>query len=202
MTTSSAPTLVVITVMAFGACAPPQVPPPKFAADADEAMRRKLYDDNKLTFQPSWWSPRWHRGAETYQVSQLDRLFDSKPRTHELQQRLKHRGAVIGALAITGGAVLGFTLGYNLGANRSTQMSPDTQATLYGVGGGLIVASLITMLLWHDPSPELAETYNQGLRNDLGLSGPSALHKPPTRSLAVAPAMVNDGAGIGLSGQF
>jgi hypothetical protein len=206
MTSNVTTTLVVVSAIWIGACAPPQAVPPKFAAGTDEATRQKLYDDNKLTLRSDWWSARWHRGSETYQTGQLDGVFDTYPTTRELKARVKRRATVIGTLAYTGGAIVGFTLGYNLVPSNKNEMSSGAQAALYSVGGGLIVASLLTWALWTDPSRELADTYNHSLRDDLGLSASSVRDKPPARAIAVTPAMVGDashpGIGMGLAGQF
>jgi hypothetical protein len=155
--------------------------------------------------ESDWWSTRWHRGDQNVQARQIDGLFDAYPRTRELKEQMKHRALLVGGLALTGGAVLGFTLGFNRSAPSNTQMSTGTQEILYGVGGGLVVASLLTMLLWPDRSHELAQAYNDGLRDDLHLSGTAAL-KPRARSMAIAPTLVSDGAqsgaGLGLAGRF
>lgn len=156
----------VLSVMVMG-CVPAQAPRPTIARDADPCAKQHMYDAYQLTFNDSMWNPKWSRGEGEYTFGSLNDVFDSYPQSHEVKDRFKTRSSVIGALGQAGGALAGFTLGYNLTATDANRMSTGTQTALYTTGGGLVVTALITALLWPNPVNQLAPAYNAGLHEDL-----------------------------------
>lgn len=158
----------VLSVLAMGCLpVPAQAPRPTIARDADPCAKQHTYDTYQLVFHDSAWNPKWARGDGEYAFGSLNDVFDSYPQSHEVKDRIKTRGGVVGAISGAGAALVGFTLGWNLSATDANRMSTGTQTALYATGGGLLVAALITALLWHNPTDQLAPAYNAGLHEDL-----------------------------------
>jgi hypothetical protein len=154
------------SVLVMG-CVPAQAPRPTIARDADPCAKQHTYDAYQLSFHDGTFSPTWSRGDGEHDFRSLNDVFESYPGSHEIKDRVKTRTSVIGALSGAGGFLVGFTLGYNLSAPEGTRMSTSSQAALYASGGGLLLAALVTALLWHNPADQLAPAYNAGLHEDL-----------------------------------
>jgi len=156
----------LLLVMVVG-CVPAQAPRPTIVRDAAPCARQHTYDAYQLTFHDGMFSPKWSRSDGEYDLPRLNDVFDSYPQSHEVKDRVKTRSSVIGAISGAGGALVGFTLGYNLSATDANRMSTGTQTALYATGGGLLVTALITALLWPNPVDQIAPAYNAGLHEDL-----------------------------------
>jgi hypothetical protein len=135
--------------------------------DADACARQQLYEANKLTYHDSLLTPKWSRADGDYAFGQLTDVLDSYPSSHDVEHRIKVRGGVIAGIVGAGAGLAGFTLGYNATAPESNRWPTGTQTAMYAVAGGLVVAGLVTALLWSNPSDHLAETYNAELHENL-----------------------------------
>jgi hypothetical protein len=177
---------VALCALALAGCAvqqPPHARRPTVVATADPGTRQQIYDQYKLTDEHSVWTGvKWDRADGTYTFAALDDVLASYPSTRELGHRARVRNGVTNGIAAAGGALVGFTLGYNEAEHR---MSTDAQIATYGAGAGLVLTSLVLHLLWPDPLDRVSDTYNAALSHDLGL--------PPSR-FTVAPTVVTDGS--------
>lgn len=160
----------LLLVMVVG-CVPAQAPCPTIVRDADPCARQHTYDAYQLTLHDGMFSPKWSRSDGEYDLPRLNDVFDSYPQSHEINNSVKTRSSVIGALGGGGGFLVGFTLAYNLTAPEGSRMSTGLQTGLYAAGGGMLAIALFTALLWHDAAAELAPAYNAGLHDDLSPGG-------------------------------
>lgn len=139
-----------------------------------------LYEQYRLTGEVGAFSARWKRADGEYNFGQLDDVAAQFAESDDVYRRAVTRGAVIGIIANTGAATVGFTLGWNLAANDDTKWSSGTQIAAYGVGAGLILTSLAVAFAWHNPAEDFADVYNASLRRHLGLPDPAQSRAAPT----------------------
>lgn len=80
-----------------------------------------------------------------------------------------------------GAGIVSGTLVSNLTEPADRREQSGTQVLLYSVGGGLIVASLLASLAWHNPLHDFADVYNRALRRRLGIpdSSPVTASRSP-----------------------
>jgi uncharacterized membrane protein YeaQ/YmgE (transglycosylase-associated protein family) len=148
-----------------------QARPPRLPPSGDPGV---FYRTHRLEFDgsglPIGWT--WKRGDGEYEWTELADVAAQFPEAEEVYDRANTRGLVIGAIGGIGGGLIGGTLANSLTANDETRMSGETQAILYGTGGGFIVIMIITAIAWDNPAKEFARVYNEELRRSLGLSVP------------------------------
>jgi hypothetical protein len=162
--------LIAVSAL-VAACAPHKAPLVPLVAGGP--LSPALYEQYRLTGDVGFFSAKWKRADGEYAFAQLEDVAEQFPESADLYGRATTRMTILGAIGTTGAATLGFTLGWNVAANDETRWSPGTQAALYGVGGGLIVASFVMALAWRDPAVEFADVYNASLRRHLGLPPPN-----------------------------
>jgi hypothetical protein len=153
------------------ACAPPKAPLVPLIQGTP--MNPAFYDRYRLAGDVGFFSAKWKRADGEYNWVQLDEMAAQFPESADVYRRANARSTVLVIISGTGGAIVGFTLGWNIGANDDTRWSSGTQVALYSVGGGLIVTALIMGLAWHNPAEDFADVYNASLRRHLGLPEPS-----------------------------
>lgn len=153
-----------------------------------------LYEQYRLTGDVGFFSAKWKRADGEYAFSQLEDVAEQFAESSSVYGRATTRMTVLAAISATGGATAGFTLGWNLTASDEMRWSTGTQAVLYGIGGGLVVASFVTALAWHDPATEFAEVYNAALQRHLGLPEPAGA-RPGATSIWRPRPLENGGFG-------
>jgi hypothetical protein len=142
---------------------------PTILPAADANARQDFYAKYALQYESGFWSKSWRRADGEYGWGALEDLAKGYPETNDLYGRANTRGIVIGSVAGAGGALVGYTLGYNLTAQESQRWSSGTQAAMYGAGGGLILVAFIIEAAWRNPAEDFATAYNANLRKSLGL---------------------------------
>jgi hypothetical protein len=157
-----ASSLLLIT---FG-CSQATLPPVR--TDADPETRQKTYEQWKLEFNDSIWLPKWKRNDGAYMVNQLERVANEYTTTQQIYSDAQNRMLVINLIAGLGGGVMGYAIGDRF-VSEDRQLSDTTQNTLLGIGIGLTVTSLVTMLIWDDPMETFAPAYNAQLKAALNL---------------------------------
>jgi hypothetical protein len=158
-----------------------QAPVPKFPVDADEQTRRELYEQYKLVADIGVFSWTWKRRDGEYSWDALSDVARQYPDSADVYQQTNTRSVSLSIPAGAGAGIVSGTLVYNLTAPADRQEQSSTQVVLYSVGGGLIVASIIASLAWHNPVHDFADVYNRALRRQLGIpdSSPAAATGSP-----------------------
>ena len=159
------------------ACAEP-AKPPAFPSGGDARSMEEFYERYRLNEDIGFWDATWKRADGEYHWGQLEKVAEQFPESSDVYTRSNTRALVIGGIGAAGGAVVGYTLGWNLAANESEKWSTGAQVAAYSTGGGLILISVIMTFAWHNPEEDFAEAYNRALRSKLGLpplpAGPSS----------------------------
>ena len=157
------------TLALVGCASPAQRPPVSPGMDANG--KAQVFANYRLTTEGEpFFGYKWKRKDGEYSLAQLQDVFDAYPEPKDLVGQSRSRALVIGLIADAGGAIVGWTLGWNLTANDANRYPTGTQIALYSTGGGLILTSIVLGLAWHDPAAGLADAYNRALAHDLGVA--------------------------------
>jgi hypothetical protein len=172
---------LLISTVAWG-CVSSRVEPavaPSILREADLPTRQAQYEKYKLVFVMSEGKGNWARQDGAYTWAALENLAREYPEAQDVYDRASTRATTIVAMSSTGGAIGGFTLGWNTQGSDDNHWSTGTQVALYSVSGALLVASLVALFAWHNPAADFADTYNSALRRDLRLPETQAELRPP-----------------------
>ena len=160
-------TWLLALAAATSACATSASLPPT-ASTVAPGQRASTYERYKLGYDFSVLTgSRWKRADGEYMLGQIDKVLAAYPETTPGVDKFRARATTIGLIGGVGGAIVGYTLGFNLTAPQHKRWSSGAQATGYGVGGGLILTSFLIQALWSDPGPAMTDTYNKALHRDL-----------------------------------
>lgn len=146
---------------------PASLPPPPPVNDLPAAQAH--VERYSLHHQPGLLSESWQRADGDYTLPMLQPLLGQYEETRAIQSRMGVRSIVIGTIAALGAGLAGFTAGYSLTAPRRAQFSDEAHVALYATSGGLLLTSILTALLWPNPSREIEGTYNDALRRSANL---------------------------------
>lgn len=151
-----------------------QAPVPKFPIGADEQTRLDLYEQYKLAPDIRVFSWTWKRRDGEYSWNALDDVARQYAESADVYHRANTRGVILGGVSGVGAGIVSGTLVGNLTSPPDRREQSSTQVLLYSVGGGLMVASIIASLAWHNPAYDFADVYNRALRHQLGIPDSSA----------------------------
>lgn len=162
--------LAVAVVAVVAAACGPHATRPAVPRDADVATRESIYAAHELTYVDSWFTRTWRRADGAYDLKHVESAVSAYPASREAHATVKQRALAVTLISGLGGALLGFTAGYQLGAPEAERMSDKAAYTLVGAGAVLIVLGVVLDRTWaRDAAREMAATYNADLRYDLGL---------------------------------
>ena len=149
------------------ACATAPRPPVDRAAS--EGARAATYAAWRLRPSNDFFVQRWRRQDGRYGLGALDHVAAAYPEPDAIHAAAMTRSTALSSVAGAGSGLLVFTFGHLLLTPEDARYAPATQYALVGVGGGLIITSIIAGLIWDDPMLDFADAYNAALRRDLGL---------------------------------
>src|SRR5262249_22104582 len=112
---------------------------PVLPSGGNDQARQEVYGPYPLTGDNGLLAATWKRGDGSYTWGQLEQVAEQFPESADVYGRANTRGIVLSSVSAAGGALIGYTLGYNLTAPEDKRWSSGTQAAAYGTGGGLIV---------------------------------------------------------------
>lgn len=153
-----------------------------------------VFSQYQLTGNVDFLGGKWKRGDGEFQWAQLEEVARQFPESSDVYDRANTRATVLSTASAAGGLVVGMTFGWNIAASDDERWSSGTQQAAYGLGAGLIVATLFAATVWHNPAEDFADVYNRALRRQLGL--PPSSPAPTKDTPAWVPRM-NGANGVG-----
>jgi hypothetical protein len=148
----------------------PHGPLPSWATQ-DRGYRVQIYRRYRLSLTSVGMGTLLTREDGKHPYLDLRDVLGMYPKSRALYERAAHRDELLSTLAIWGisfAATAGF---YQLAAatGDTDTLSSTGRDAFYVIGGALVGAALVGVIVWHDPIDDMPATYNEELRQDLQL---------------------------------